>query len=93
MYEATIFDIGLERMYTVVNRDAREAVTLAWRANVQDHVDDDASAWEPDGLRLTTTKDEELRALEPLSKEVDGLRVIVDRDRLTHAIGFVRPVG
>lgn len=38
MYEATIFDGCMERMHTVVARTAREAVTLAWRANLQDQL-------------------------------------------------------
>jgi hypothetical protein len=94
MHEATIFDGGLERMYTVRARTAREAVTLAWRANLQDQLGEggDASTFEPDGLTVTSPSDERFERLLPLPDAVD-FAVVVDRDRMTMACGFVRKVG
>jgi hypothetical protein len=94
MHEATIFDGCLERMYTVSAKTAREAITLAWRANLQDQLgeDEDASTFEPDGLTVTSPSDEEFKKLLPLPDKVD-FAVVVDRDRMTMACGFVRKVG
>ena len=91
MYEATIFEMSVERMYTVCARTAKEAITLAWRAVVQDQVgeDEDVSTWQPNDLRVTSPSDEEFKNLLPLPDAVD-FAVIVDRGRMTGACGFVR---
>ncbi|KKL87776.1 hypothetical protein LCGC14_1931300 [marine sediment metagenome] len=91
MYEATIFEMSTERMYTVSARTAKEAITLAWRAAMQDQVgeDEDVSTWQPDGLRVTSPSDEQFKNLMPLPDATD-LAVIVDRGRMTTACGFVR---
>jgi hypothetical protein len=93
MHEATIFDMVMERMYTGAAKTAREAVTLAWRASLQDHLgeDEDASAFEPDGLAVTDPSDETFKRLLPLPDAV-GFAVVVDRDRMTVPVGFVRKV-
>lgn len=94
MHEATIFEMSVERMYTVSARTAKEAITLAWRAAVQDQVgeDEDVSIWEPDDLRVTSPSDEEFKRLLPLPDAV-GFAVIVDLGRMTGACGFVRKTG
>ena len=89
MHEATIFDGCQERMYTVSARTAKEAITLAWRAAIQGQVDEDASTWEPDGLMVTSPSDETFKKLLPLPDAVD-FAVVVDRDRMMMACGFVR---
>lgn len=91
MYEATIFEVSTERMYTVSAGTAKEAITLAWRAAVQDRVgeEEDVSTWQPDSLWVTSPSDEEFKDLLPLPDGTD-LAVIVDRGRMTTACGFVR---
>ena len=98
MYEACLFAMDMERVYTVSAGTAKEAVTLAWRACEQDRngEHEDVTTWEPDDLRLTTTNNERLTnkapySLDPLS-DFEGLRTIVDLDRLRHAVGIVRKI-
>ena len=94
MHEATIFEGGSERMYTCCAPTAKAAITLAWKAAMQDQVgeDEDVSVWVPDGLKVTTPLDEKFERLLPLPDKVD-FAVVVDRDRMTMACGFVRKVG
>jgi hypothetical protein len=94
MHEATFFAGDQERMYTCQARTARGAVELAWKAAMQDQVgeDEDVSTWTPDGLMVTTPSDERFERLLPLPDAVN-FAVLVDRDRMTMACGFVRKVS
>lgn len=94
MHEAVFFEGSVERMYTVQAGTARQAVTLAWRAAMQDQVgeDEDVTSWTPDDLMVTSPSDEEFKRLLPLPDKVD-FAVLVDRGRMTMACGFVRKVG
>lgn len=91
MHEATIFEGSSERMYTCQASSARQAITLAWKAAMQDQVgeDEDVSTWVPDGLMVTSPSDQEFERLLPLPDKVD-FAVVVDKDRMTMAVGFVR---
>lgn len=93
MHEATFFEGSMERMYTCQAPSARAAVELAWKAAMQDQVgeDEDVSTWTPDGLFVTSPSDEKFERLLPLPDKVD-FAVLVDRDRMTMACGFVRKV-
>ncbi len=100
MYEACLFAMDLERVYTVSARTCKEAVTRAWRACAQDRhgEDEDVTSWEPDDLRLATTNNELLTnndpySLSPLEDHMGGTCVIVDLGRMKVPLGFVRKIA
>jgi len=91
MHEATIFEGSMERIYTAQASTARDAVTLAWKAAMQDQVGESEDvSWTPDGLFVTSPSDERFERLLPLPDAVDFAVVVAG---MTMACGFVRKVG
>jgi hypothetical protein len=93
MYRCSMFNPDLERFFTVEADTVKEAVTRCWRLSVGASCGEDASSWEPEGVRVTAQDDPRMTRITALPDHADRPLVVVDQGRMTIPCGFVTPTN